>query len=163
MAEEKKTPEKQGWFKKLISWIASLPGRIAKAFKNMVAELRKVTWPSKKKLISSCITVLLFMLVVGAVVSLLDVGSAAVVNGLYTIGHPDSGSTTTPGATPTNINVTTGTDAQGEPAPVEGEPAPVEGEPAPVEGEPAPVEGEPAPVEENETTGTDEDAAETAE
>lgn len=89
MAEEKKTPEKQGWFKKLINWFKNLPGRIAKAFKNMVAELRKVTWPSKKKLISSCITVLLFMLVTGAIVGLLDVTSAAAVNGLYRLGNGD--------------------------------------------------------------------------
>jgi len=89
MAEEKKTPEKQGWFAKLINWFKNLPGRIAKAFKNMVAELRKVTWPSKKKLITSCITVLLFMLIVGAIVSLLDVTSAAAVNGLYRLGNGD--------------------------------------------------------------------------
>ena len=87
MAEEKKTTA-QGWFGKTINWFAKLPGRIAAAFKNMVAELKKATWPSKKKLISSCITVMLFMLIVGAIVSLLDLGSAAAVNGLYKMGHP---------------------------------------------------------------------------
>ena len=89
MAEEKKTPEKQGWFKKLINWFKNLPGRIAKAFKNMVAELRKVTWPSKKKLINSSIIVLVFMLVIGAIVALLDLGSAAAVEGLYRIKNGD--------------------------------------------------------------------------
>ena len=54
----------------------------------MVAELRKVTWPSKKKLIASCVTVMLFMLIVGAAISLLDLGSAAAVNGLYSLSHP---------------------------------------------------------------------------
>ena len=87
MAEEKKTPAKQGWFGKLISWFVNLPGRIATAFKNMVAELRKVTWPSKKKLISSCIAVLLLMIFMGVVVGLLDMGSAAVVNGLDDLGN----------------------------------------------------------------------------
>ena len=84
MAEQKK----QGWFGKLIGWFAKLPARIVKAFKNMVAELRKVTWPSKKKLIASCVTVMLFMLIVGAAISLLDMGSAAAVNGLYSLSHP---------------------------------------------------------------------------
>ncbi|MBQ2954557.1 MAG: preprotein translocase subunit SecE [Clostridia bacterium] len=92
MAEEKKTPGKQSWFSKLINWFVRLPGSIAKAFKNMVAELRKVTWPSKKKLISSCIIVLLFMLLVGLCVHLVDLGSAAAVNGLYNLGHPTAAS-----------------------------------------------------------------------
>ena len=89
MAEENKVPQKQGWFMKLINWFKNLPGRIAKAFKNMVAELRKVTWPSKKKWISSCITVLVFMLVMGVVVSVLDFASAGAVNGLYSLTHPE--------------------------------------------------------------------------
>ena len=90
MAEENKVPQKQGWFMKLINWFKNLPGRIAKAFKNMVAELHKVTWPSKKKWISSCITVLVFMLVMGVVVSVLDFGSAGAVNGLYALTHPEA-------------------------------------------------------------------------
>lgn len=90
MAEENKTPAKaqKNWFLKLIDWFKSLPGRIAAAFKNMVAELRKVTWPSKKKWISSCITVLLFMLFMGVVIGLLDMGSRAAVDGLYELSHP---------------------------------------------------------------------------
>ena len=79
MAEENKVPQKQGWFMKLINWFKNLPGRIAKAFKNMVAELRKVTWPSKKKWISSCITVLVFMLLMSVVIGVLDMGASALV------------------------------------------------------------------------------------
>lgn len=139
MAEQKK----QGWFGKLISWFASLPGRIAKAFKNMVAELRKVTWPSKKKLIASCITVMLFMLIVGAAVSLLDLGSAAAVNGLYSLSHPVV-------ATEDESAVEGETVTEGETV-VEGE-TPVEGETV-TEGE-TPVEGETAETET--TTQTDE-------
>jgi len=88
MSEEKKTPVKseEGKGSKFVNWIKNLPGNIAKPFKNMVAELRKVTWPSKKKLISSVITVLLFMLLVGLVVGLLDMGSNAAVEGLNKLG-----------------------------------------------------------------------------
>ena len=149
MAEEKKTTA-QGWFGKTINWFAKLPGRIAAAFKNMVAELKKATWPSKKKLISSCITVMLFMLIVGVIVSLLDLGSAAAVNGLYKLGHP----------VPEYVVQ--------EEIPAEGD---VEGDVVenPVEGAEtdAPVEGEnvPAETENTETApeGTTEGGAEVAE
>ena len=43
MAEEKKTPAKveESKLTKVLNWIKKLPGRIAKPFKNMVAELKK--------------------------------------------------------------------------------------------------------------------------
>ena len=82
MAEEKKTPAKveESKLTKIINWFKKLPGRIAKPFKNMVAELKKVTWPSKKKWISSSIAVLVFMLFMGVVIGLLDLGATALVN-----------------------------------------------------------------------------------
>ena len=46
----------------------------------MVAELKKVTWPSKKKWISSSVMVLVFMLFMGVVIGLLDLGATALVN-----------------------------------------------------------------------------------
>lgn len=82
MAEEKKTPAKveESKMTKVLNWFKTLPGRIAKPFKNMVAELKKVTWPSKKKWISSSIAVLVFMLFMGVVIGLLDLGATALVN-----------------------------------------------------------------------------------
>ena len=79
MAEEKKTPAKaeESKLAKILNWFKKLPGRIAKPFKNMVAELKKVTWPSKKKWISSSIMVLVFMLFMGVVIGLLDLGAVA--------------------------------------------------------------------------------------
>ena len=77
-APAKKTEESK--MDKFISWCKKLPSRIAKPFKNMVAELKKVTWPSKKKLISSSVMVLLFMLFMGIVIGLLDLGATALVN-----------------------------------------------------------------------------------
>ena len=84
MAEEKKTPAKveEGKMAKFVNSVKALPGRIAKPFKNMVAELKKVTWPSKKKLISSSVMVLLFMLFMGIVIGLLDLGATTLVKGL---------------------------------------------------------------------------------
>ena len=82
MAEEKKTPAQveESKLTKVLNWFKTLPARIAKPFKNMVAELKKVTWPSKKKWISSSVAVLVFMLFMGVVIGLLDLGATALVN-----------------------------------------------------------------------------------
>ena len=64
---------------KIISWFKNLPKRIGKPFKNMFYELKKVTWPSKQKLIAYSIIVLVFMLFMGIVIGLLDMGASALV------------------------------------------------------------------------------------
>ncbi|MCH5286805.1 MAG: preprotein translocase subunit SecE [Christensenellaceae bacterium] len=80
MAEEKKSAKtEQGKMAKFSAWCKALPARIAKPFKNMVAELKKVSWPSKKKLIYCSVTVLVFMLFMGVVIGLLDTGASALV------------------------------------------------------------------------------------
>ena len=90
MAEEKKTPAKveESKLTKVLNWFKTLPARIAKPFKNMVAELKKVTWPSKKKWNSSSVMVLVFMLFMGLVIGLLDLGATALVNTM--IGNPST-------------------------------------------------------------------------
>ena len=88
MSEIKKTAEKtekavkksgESRLSKIISWFTSLPKRISKPFKNMYYELKKVTWPSKEKLIAYSIIVLVFMLFMGIVIGLLDMGASALV------------------------------------------------------------------------------------
>jgi len=64
---------------KIIKWFAALPKRISKPFKNMYYELKKVTWPSKEKLIAYSVIVLIFMLFMGIVIGLLDMGASALV------------------------------------------------------------------------------------
>ena len=64
---------------KIISWFKNLPKRISKPFKNMYYELKKVTWPSKEKLITYSVIVLVFMLFMGIVIGLLDMGASALV------------------------------------------------------------------------------------
>ncbi len=86
MPEEKKAAEtnakaakdaKPGKLSKILHWFATLPQRIAKPFRNMFYELKKVTWPSKEKLISYSCIVLAFMLLMGVVIGLLDMGASA--------------------------------------------------------------------------------------
>ena len=88
VSEIKKTVEKtektvkksgESRLSKIISWFAKLPARIAKPFRNMYYELKKVTWPSKEKLIAYSIIVLVFMLFMGIVIGLLDMGASALV------------------------------------------------------------------------------------
>ena len=88
MSEIKKTAEKtekavkksgESKLSKILSWFKNLPKRIAKPFKNMFYELKKVTWPSKEKLIAYSIIVLVFMLFMGIVIGLLDLGASALV------------------------------------------------------------------------------------
>ena len=85
MSEEKKTPAKKaqpGKAEKILNWFKTLPQRIVKPFRNMYYELKKVTWPSKQRLISYSIIVLAFMLVMGVVIGLLDMGASAAVRSL---------------------------------------------------------------------------------
>ena len=88
MPEEKKAAEKTenakksaqpGKLNKVLQWFKTLPQRIAKPFKNMYYELKKVTWPTKQKLIAYSIVVLVFMLFMGIVIGLLDMGASALV------------------------------------------------------------------------------------
>ncbi|MBQ9251751.1 MAG: preprotein translocase subunit SecE [Clostridia bacterium] len=85
MSEEKKTPAKNAEPSKgakVLNWFKTLPQRIAKPFRNMYYELKKVTWPSKQRLISYSIIVLVFMLFMSVVIGLLDMGASAGVRSL---------------------------------------------------------------------------------
>ncbi len=83
MSEKKaeKAVQKSGEsrFSKILNWFKTLPTRISKPFKSMYYELKKVTWPSKEKLIAYSIIVLVFMLFMGVVIGLLDMGASALV------------------------------------------------------------------------------------
>ena len=53
---------------------------IGRSFKNMFHEMKKVSWPSKKELLNYSVLVFVFMLVMGVVIGLFDVGAGALVN-----------------------------------------------------------------------------------
>lgn len=83
MADEKTVvkgqEEKQNFFTKLINFFKKLPGAIARPFKNMWHELRKVTWPSRSDVVKYSLIVLAFLVFMGAVIGLLDLGSTTLV------------------------------------------------------------------------------------
>lgn len=82
MSDKKKSvvPQKQpSFFQKLGKSLASLPNRMLLPFKNMWRELKKVTWPSRKDLLNYTLIVLAFMVFMGVVIGLLDIGSGRLI------------------------------------------------------------------------------------
>ena len=84
MADEKTVAKgkdkKETFVGKFVNFFKRLPGAIARPFKNMWHELRKVTWPTKQDLIQYSLIVLAFLTFMGVVIGLLDLGSTALVN-----------------------------------------------------------------------------------
>jgi preprotein translocase subunit SecE len=89
MANEKKKdlkpgkdgkPARPSKGKQFLQGVAAIPKRIGKAVMNTVAELKKVTWPTKKDLINYTTIVLVFMVLMAIVVGLLDLGASALVS-----------------------------------------------------------------------------------
>ncbi|MBR1685673.1 MAG: preprotein translocase subunit SecE [Clostridia bacterium] len=87
MAEEKKVAAKAqpSKWQKFVEGVKHLPQTIAKPFKEMYYELKRVTWPTKRKLIVYSIIVLVFMLFMGIVIGLFDLGASALVKALGNI------------------------------------------------------------------------------
>jgi preprotein translocase subunit SecE len=71
MAKEKKE-NKPNIFKRIGS-------AIARFFKGIVAEIKKVTWPTKKQVALNTLSVLAFCLVIGAIIWLSDFGLDALM------------------------------------------------------------------------------------
>lgn len=74
------TAKKSNVLVRIGRWFARLPKRIGNAFKNMWHELKKVTWPTREKLINYTVIVVLFMVFMMVVIGLLDMGASALVN-----------------------------------------------------------------------------------
>jgi preprotein translocase subunit SecE len=51
-------------------------GRLARFFREVVAELRKVIWPTRKELLTYAVVVIVFVSVITTIVALLDTGFA---------------------------------------------------------------------------------------
>ena len=83
MADEKnvaKAKEQAKEPNKFVKFFKDLHANVARPFRNMWHELRKVTWPTKQDLIQYSLIVLAFLAFMGVVIGLLDLGSTALVN-----------------------------------------------------------------------------------
>jgi preprotein translocase subunit SecE len=51
----------------------AFPARVANFYQEVVAEMRKVTWPDREQLKDTTIKIIIFVLFIGAVLGVLDV------------------------------------------------------------------------------------------
>ena len=82
MADEKNVAKGKEQAKepgKVANFFKNLWPNIKRPFVNMWHELRKVTWPSRQDLIKYSLIVLAFLVFMGVVIGLLDLGSSALV------------------------------------------------------------------------------------
>jgi preprotein translocase subunit SecE len=73
--QERKVPPSQP--KKKMDWkqfIKRLPSRIAKFFKDVVRELKRVSWPTKKALLNYTIVVIVTIIIFAVILGVFDFG-----------------------------------------------------------------------------------------
>ena len=71
-----------GFFGKVGGFFKNLGLKIARAFKDMVSELKKVTWPTKQELINFTLVTLAFMAAFVIIIGVQDSISAVLVKWL---------------------------------------------------------------------------------
>jgi len=69
--------------KKEKSWIKRVVGSVGRFFKGIYQELKKVSWPTKKQVVTNTFSVLVFCLIIGAVIWLADFLLKFVVGKIY--------------------------------------------------------------------------------
>ena len=74
MAEVKK----ENWFKR--TW-----GKIAKYFRELKSELKKVVWPTPKQVLKNAVIVVAAVLVIGAFTWLFDLVATSAITGLINL------------------------------------------------------------------------------
>ena len=80
-----KGKETASFWSKLCHFFKALPVAIARPFKNMWHELRKVTWPTRKEWVNCMLIVLAFMAVMGIIIGLLDMGASALISWIVSL------------------------------------------------------------------------------
>ena len=60
-----------------------LPARLSLFYRQVIAELRKVIWPTRKELVTYTTVVIVFVLIVIAYVTVLDFGFSKVVLAVF--------------------------------------------------------------------------------
>lgn len=74
-AEEKKNA-KPGIGERFVNFFKG----IGKFFKNMYHEMKNVTWPTRKDVLNYSVVVFVFMIVMGIIIGLIDLGAGALVD-----------------------------------------------------------------------------------
>jgi len=71
--------EKTNFIQKVGPFFKNLGIRIVRAFRDMWAELKKVTWPTRGELVNYSLVVLGFLVAMGVIIFVIDTGAAALV------------------------------------------------------------------------------------
>ena len=82
MADKSK---KENFFVRFGKGFVKFFAKIGNAFKNMWHELKKVTWPSREKLVNYSVIVVLFMLFMMIIIGLLDMGASWLVDTIMSL------------------------------------------------------------------------------
>ena len=79
MANTNTDAKKSNWLTKAWTACKNLVLRIGRSFKEMYAELKKVTWPQRGDLMNTTLLVLAFLVAMGIVIFVIDAGAGALV------------------------------------------------------------------------------------
>ena len=69
------------------NWFARTWGKVAKYFRELKSELKKVVWPTPKQLLKNTLVVIACVLVVGVFIWTFDLVANVVIDALISIGH----------------------------------------------------------------------------
>ena len=75
MAKEENKSTKPSFGQRFVNFFKN----IGKSFKNMWHELKKVSWPSKKDVLNYSLVVFLFMIVMGIIIGVIDLGAGELI------------------------------------------------------------------------------------
>ena len=75
MANEENKGGKPGFVQRIVGFFKG----IGRSFKNMFHELKKVSWPTKKELLNYSVVVFVFMIVMGVIIGVFDLGAGALI------------------------------------------------------------------------------------
>lgn len=76
MAKTAEQGKKKGFFRRLIG----IPAAIGRKFRETYYELKKVTWPTKKDVVNYSAVVLVFMVAMGIVIGVIDLGAGKLID-----------------------------------------------------------------------------------
>ena len=72
--------EKTNIFQRIGGFFVRLVKGIGRKFKEMYFELKKVTWPTKKDMINYSVVVLVFIVIMGVIIGVIDLGAGKLVD-----------------------------------------------------------------------------------
>lgn len=61
-------------------------GKIARSFRDMKGEMKKVVWPTKKQTVNNTVVVMVFMVIMAVFIGLFDFGLAALIRFVISLG-----------------------------------------------------------------------------